>query len=126
MTTEKVREQNRKRAQKLRDKQKALGKVSFPVVFAPVEMKKLDEVCEFFAYPNEPYSHDEAITALLNRVHREMEVIKAKLGTCKMCGEQLPMGCAKLREGGLFKGDANCFHTTQRVRIYDPSKEAGQ
>ncbi|HFQ4959233.1 TPA: hypothetical protein ACGUPM_002686 [Vibrio vulnificus] len=126
MASDKVKEQNRKRAQALRDRRKEQGLTTFPVVFADVELKKLEEICKFFAYPGESYSHDEAISALVHRVHAEIPTIKKDLGICKMCGEPLPEGCARLREGGLFNGDANCFHTTQRVRIYDPTKETKQ
>ncbi|WP_297480315.1 hypothetical protein [uncultured Photobacterium sp.] len=41
----------------------------------------------------------------------------SSLDTCQHCGESLPEGCAKLKTGGLFKGDARCWHTMNRVRL---------
>ncbi|WP_413525212.1 hypothetical protein [Photobacterium phosphoreum] len=54
---------------------------------------------------------------MIHRIHGEMEQIKQSLGTCQHCGELLPEGCVKLKAGGLFKGDARCCHTMNRVRI---------
>ncbi|MEC6822917.1 hypothetical protein VXS02_05655 [Photobacterium piscicola] len=54
---------------------------------------------------------------MIHRIHSEMEQIKQSLGTCQHCGESLPEGCAKLKAGGLFKGDARCWHTMNRVRL---------
>ncbi|PSW61877.1 hypothetical protein C0W54_08525 [Photobacterium kishitanii] len=38
-------------------------------------------------------------------------------GTCQHCGESLPEECAKLKAGGLFKGDARCWYTMNRARL---------
>ena len=121
---DKIKEQNRKRAQKLRNNKKKHGVIDLRVPLHTVEQNKLSKICEFFAFPDKAYSSEEALQSLIHRVYSEIPKIEADLGTCEMCGEQLPQGCAKLKEGGLFKGDSNCFHTINRVRIFEPSKEA--
>lgn len=113
----KVREQGKKRAQRLRDKRKAMGMTDFPVSLAQVEMDMLNQVCAFFGQPNEPYSHDNAITEMIHHFHALIPVTRNVLGCCGNCGEQLPEGCSKLKKGGLFKGDALCWHTLNRISI---------
>ena len=119
----KVREQTRIRAQRLRDKRKSAGITTLPVPLAEIEQQKLNEICIFFAWPNKPYEAAEAISALICRVHAEIPGISKKLGSCQRCGENLPQGCAKQQQGGLFKGDAQCWHTLNRVRIFDPTRQ---
>ncbi|EPM5659323.1 hypothetical protein ACTNLV_000153 [Vibrio alginolyticus] len=120
---ERKRKQNAKRAQKYRDKRKANNNQDLRVSLNPQEQAKLEKICQFFAYPAEPYTKDEALQSLIHRVYNEITVIKAQLGKCTKSREQLPEGCAKLSEGGLFKGDATCWHTANRVRIYQPSEK---
>ncbi|MCC2521046.1 hypothetical protein [Vibrio coralliilyticus] len=120
---ERKRKQNAKRAQTLRDKRKASGNHDLRISLNEQEQSKLDDICAFFAYPAEPYAQEEALQSLIHRVHAEIPKIETKLGKCSKCGEQLPQGCAKLREGGLFKGDATCWHTINRIRIYQPQME---
>lgn len=120
---ERKRQQGKKRAQNLRNRRKEMGLTTFPVEVAEIELAKLKEICEFFGYPSEPYSQDEAITAMIHRIHAEIPKIEEKLGCCGKCGEQLPQGCAKYAKGGLFKGDATCWHTLNRVRIFEANKE---
>ncbi|MGD8109351.1 hypothetical protein [Vibrio sp. TRT 17S01] len=110
-----------KRAKKCRKAKKQSGNHEVRgLSLHPTVKAKLDEVRKFYAFPTEPYTEVEAIEACILRAHKQMEQIKTELGTCSKCGEALPEGCAKLREGGLFKGDAQCWHTTNRVRIYSP------
>ncbi|NOH85507.1 hypothetical protein F0249_17060 [Vibrio sp. 03-59-1] len=111
------------RAQRLRDKRKQSGASDIRVSLPECEQEKLNEICQFFGYPSKPYAHVEALQSLIHRVHAELPVIEEELGCCGKCGEQLPQGCAKLREGGLFKGDAMCWHTTNRMRLIPPAKE---
>ncbi|MEF1310514.1 hypothetical protein QTO01_10440 [Vibrio mytili] len=118
---ERKRKQNAKRAQKYRDKRKANSNHDLRVSLNPQEQAKLEKICQFFAYPAEPYTQEEALQSLIHRVYNEITVIEAQLGKCSKCGEQLPEGCAKLNKGGLFKGDATCWHTTNRIRIYQPT-----
>ena len=54
---------------------------------------------------------------MIHRIYDEMGQIKQSLGTCQHCGESFLEGCAKLKAGGLFKGDARCCHTMNRVRL---------
>ncbi len=119
---ERKRKQNAKRAQKLRDKRKASDNHDLRISLNPQEQEKLDKICEFFAYPAEPYKQEEALQSLIHRVYSEIPAIEQQLGKCSKCGEQLPQGCAKLRGGGLFKGDATCWHTINRIRIYEPKQ----
>ncbi|MDN3699168.1 hypothetical protein QWY97_17735 [Vibrio cortegadensis] len=116
---ERKRELVAKRATKLRAKRKASGNHDLRVSLNAQEQQKLNEICTFFAYPSEPYSQEEALQSLIHRVHADIPKVEKSLGKCSKCGEQLPQGCAKLREGGLFKGDAMCWHTINRVRIYE-------
>ncbi|HFQ5435247.1 TPA: hypothetical protein ACGUMO_000860 [Vibrio vulnificus] len=90
----------------------------------PTVKQKLDEVRVFYAYPGEPYDETEAIEACILRAHKYMPKIQAQLGTCSKCGEQLPQGCAELSQGGLFKGESQCWHTLNRVRLYTPGTES--
>lgn len=117
---ERKRKQNARRAQKLRDKRKANDNHDLRISLNPQEQEKLDKICAFFSYPAEPYKQEEALQSLIHRVHDEIPAIEQALGKCSKCGEQLPQGCAKLSKGGLFKGDAACWHTRNRVRIYQP------
>ncbi|MEL6115124.1 hypothetical protein P0Y67_07900 [Photobacterium sp. SP02] len=120
----KKREQGRKRAQKLRENRKASGITTFPLPLEKVELERLDEICQFFSHPNPPCGHAEGLQMLIHRVHNEISGIREKLGNCQYCGECLPEGCGKLREGGLFKGDARCWHTLNRIRIHDITQRA--
>lgn len=119
-TNDKKREQARKRAQRLRDNRKTNGVTSFPLPLNNMEIERLNEICKFFSYPNTPCDNTEALQLMIHRIHGEMEQIKQSLGTCQHCGESLPEGCAKLKAGGLFKGDARCWHTINRVRLSKP------
>ena len=106
-----------RRAQRLRDKRKESSELDLRVSLSGQEQSKLSDICQFFAYPANELSHTEALQSLIHRVHSEIPIIERKLGTCKKCGEQLPQGCAKLRDGGLFKGDAMCWHTINRIQL---------
>ncbi|NBI54683.1 hypothetical protein [Photobacterium alginatilyticum] len=117
---ERRREKGKRRAQRLRDRRKESGITTLPVPLESMESKRLDEICTFFSQPGKECDQAEALQLMIHRVYAEIPAIKEKLGTCKYCGESLPEGCAKLKPGGLFKGDARCWHTTNRVRIFDP------
>ncbi len=123
---DKIKAQNRKRAQTLRDNKKNNGVNDLRVPLHAIERDKLSKICEFFALPDQAYSSEEALQSLIHRVHAEIPKVELELGKCEMCGEQLPRGCAYFKSGGLFKGDSNCFHTTNRVRIFEPSKEVSK
>ncbi|UKA26658.1 hypothetical protein IHC93_07385 [Photobacterium damselae subsp. damselae] len=114
---EKIRQQAAKRAQRLRDRRAAQGITLYPLPLSTTEASQLNEICAFFSYPNKPCKNTEALQLMIHRVHAEMDQIKESLGACQYCGEQLPEGCAKLKSGGLFKGDARCWHTINRVRL---------
>ncbi|PMK03339.1 hypothetical protein [Vibrio sp. 10N.261.55.A7] len=124
MSDERKKKLAANRAQRLRDKRKNAGELDIRVSLCHQEQKKLDEICRFFSYPSEPSSHVETLQSLIHRVHAEIPTIENDLGACSKCGEQLPLGCAKLREGGLFKGDAMCWHTINRVRLMPSIKDA--
>ncbi|CAH8235533.1 hypothetical protein [Vibrio aestuarianus] len=123
MSDERKREQAAARAKRYRKNKKAAQHVEVRgLSLHPVVHQKLKEVREFYAYPTEPYSEVEAIEACILRAHKQIDAIKQELGKCSKCGEQLPQGCAKLSEGGLFNGEAQCWHTINRVRLYMPGK----
>ena len=122
MNEERKRKQAAIRAKRLRDKRKTNGNKDIRVTLSPNEIVMLNEICQFFAYPSEPYTQVEALQSLIHRVHAEIPKVERELGWCGKCGEQLPQGCAKLRKGGLFKGDAMCWHTIYRVRLLPPEK----
>ncbi|EKO3517195.1 hypothetical protein LA983_001628 [Vibrio fluvialis] len=117
MSDERKRKQAAVRAQRLRDKRKNSGEQDIRVSLSELEQKKLTEISQFFGYPNEPIADVETLQSLIHRVHAEIPTIEKQLGKCSKCGEQLPQGCARLREGGLFKGDATCWHTINRNRL---------
>ncbi len=117
MSDERKRKQAAVRAQRLRDKRKNSGAQDIRVSLSEQEQQKLSEISQFFGYPNEPIADVETLQSLIHRVHTEIPTIKKTLGKCSKCGEQLPQGCAKLRKGGLFKGDATCWHTINRNRL---------
>lgn len=118
---EKQREQARIRAQRLRNKRKASGVTTFPLTLDVADMARLDEVCRVFGMPDAPYTHTEALAEMISHFHGQIANVREQLGTCGKCGEQLPEGCANCHEGGLFKGDATCWHTTQRISIRELS-----
>ena len=122
MSDTRKRKQAAIRAKRLRDKRKANGNCDIRVTLSPKEAIRLDDICQFFGYPSAPYTQVEALQSIIHRVHAEIPKIERALGCCGKCGEQLPQGCAKLREGGLFHGDAMCWHTTNRVRIMPAEK----
>ncbi|MCY9802666.1 hypothetical protein OTK51_04390 [Vibrio scophthalmi] len=117
MSSERAKLLAARRAQRLRDKRKESCDQDIRVSLSSQEQDKLSDICQFFAYPSNTLSHTEVLQSLIHRVHAEIPLIERELGTCKKCGEQLPQGCAKLREGGLFKGDAMCWHTINRIQL---------
>ncbi|WP_417536368.1 hypothetical protein [Methylophaga sp.] len=87
------------------------------------ELEKLNEITEFYGWPNQSLDNSQTVQLMIHRFHKEVEKQRKALGACSHCGEALPAGCAKLKQGGLFKGDANCFHTTNRLSITNLSLE---
>lgn len=94
------------RKQKERDSKAALGIKRIEVQLSEKERERLDELCRVRAGVGEPYTADEFISLLIHRNWEQLQGQLAELGTCKKCGSALPEGC-----GGLFKGDAECWHT---------------
>lgn len=88
------------------------------------ELEKLNQITEFYGWPNQNLDNSQTVQLMIHRFYSEVEAKRKKLGTCQHCGEQLPAGCAKLKKGGLFKGDSNCFHTTNRESITNLKLEA--
>ena len=105
------------RGKKLRDALKETGGKWLRIPVSPQEAEKLKQITEFYGWPNQNLSETETLQLMIHRFHSELDAKQKELGCCKQCGEQLPQGCAKLKAGGLFKGDANCFHTTNRMAI---------
>ena len=96
------------RKQKERDSKAALGIKRIEVQLSEKERERLDELCRERAGVGEPYTADEFISLLIHRNWEQPQSQLAELGTCKKCGSALPEGC-----GGLFKGDAECWHTRE-------------
>lgn len=94
------------RKQKERDRKAALGIKRIEVQLSEKERERMDELCRVRAGVGEPYTADEFISLLIHRNWEQLQQQLAALGTCKKCGSALPEGC-----GGLFKGDAECWHT---------------
>ena len=94
------------RKQKERDRKAALGIKRIEVQLSEKERERLDELCRVRAGVGEPYTADEFISLLIHRNWEQLQKQLEELGTCKKCGSALPEGC-----GGLFKGDAECWHT---------------
>lgn len=89
---ERKRKQNAKRAQKYRDKRKANSNHDLRVSLNPQEQAKLEKICQFFAYPAEPYTKEEALQSLIHRVYNEVTVIKAQLGNAPSAENSCPKG----------------------------------
>lgn len=94
------------RKQKSRSRKAALGIKRIEVQLSEKERERLGELCRVRAGVGEPYTADEFISLLIHRNWELLQKQLAELGTCKKCGSVLPEGC-----GGLFKGDAECWHT---------------
>lgn len=94
------------RKQKSREAKKALGIQRIEVQLSEKERERLGELCKVRAGVGDPYTADEFISLLIHRNWEQLQSQLAELGTCKKCGSALPEGC-----GGLFKGDAECWHT---------------
>ncbi|CSB55340.1 hypothetical protein [Vibrio cholerae] len=121
MSNETQKKQAAARAKRYREnKKKTQHHEVRGLMLHPTVKQKLDEVREFYAYPSEPYDETEAIEACILRAHKDIDLIQQNLGKCPKCNEQLPQGCAKLANGGLFNGEAQCWHTRNRVRLYTP------
>ncbi|ELR67959.1 hypothetical protein C942_00267 [Photobacterium marinum] len=105
--------QSRRRQQALRDRRKALGQRKVTSVIGLKESAMLKEICEFFAPPGETLSEDEAISSMIHRVHEVIPKLRVTLSKCEKCDSQLPNGC-----DGVFKGDAKCWHTLNRIRLH--------
>lgn len=105
------------RAKRFRDKQKQTGNALLRVPLSQLESDKLKEITQFYGWPDQTLDTAETVQLMIHRFHGELEAKRNTLGNCKYCGESLPQGCAKLKAGGLFKGDSNCFHTTNRLSI---------
>lgn len=100
------------RKQKERDRKAALGIKRIEVQLSEKERERLDELCRVRAGVGEPYTADEFISLLIHRNWEQLQSQLAELGTCKKCGYVLPEGC-----GGLFKGDAECWHTKDATQL---------
>ncbi|WP_273859556.1 hypothetical protein [Photobacterium sp. GSS17] len=113
MTSEKQKEQTRKRQQALRDRRKALGQKTVSSVLSNKEFEMLTEICAFFAPPGQPLTEDEAVSSMINRFHSFIPALRVTLGKCDKCSRELPTGC-----DGFFKGDTQCWHTLNRIQLH--------
>lgn len=96
----------RKEAQRKRDK--VLGIERVEVRLSIREREQLKTLCAARAGAGDPYSADEYISTLIRRDWEKWQAQEAELKqqTCPNCEGILPQGCS-----GVFKGDAECWHT---------------
>ncbi|MGN5064525.1 hypothetical protein [Aeromonas sp. 6P] len=97
-----------KRKQAQRARRAALGIKRVEVALSERERQQLEHLRLARAGCGEPYSADEYISTLIRRdwerwLEQEAEL---KQQTCPNCEGILPQGCS-----GVFKGDAECWHT---------------
>lgn len=97
-----------KRKQAQRARRAALGIKRVEVALSERERQQLETLRIARAGSGEPYSADEYISTLIRRdwerwLEQEAELKKQ---TCQHCDGALPQGC-----GGVFKGQASCWHT---------------
>lgn len=114
------------RAKRRREKLKTEGALLLRTPLSQQENEKLKSITEFYGWPNQNLSETETVQLMIHRFYAEVETKREQLGKCQHCNEQLPAGCAKLKPGGLFKGDSNCHHTTNRESITNLKLEPTQ
>lgn len=100
------------RKQKQREKLKALDINVVEVKLSVNERAMLDEGCALRGGVTGAYSRDEYIATLIRNDNTKLKRDLSQLGACGKCGSDLPGGC-----GGLFKGDAGCFHSVDAKRL---------
>lgn len=96
----------KERKQKQRAKLKALDISVVEVKLSANERILLDEGCELRGGISGAYSRDEYIATLIRNDNEKFKRDLSQLMPCGKCSADLPSGC-----DGLFKGDAQCFHT---------------
>jgi hypothetical protein len=104
---------NRKRAQRLRDKE--LGITELTLRLDTAEMAMLWEGCEQRRIARQPYERAEYLIGLLRQdnklLHKQREELKK--GSCKRCSDTLPGDKA----GCCLQDDAECWQTQGYSRL---------
>ena len=72
------------------------------------DLNQLNELCSLRAVGTEPYSLTEYLSELIANDMKKYQAQIKNLKPCAKCGASLPTGCK-----GLFKGDSQCFQTSQ-------------
>ncbi|MCS0174609.1 hypothetical protein [Vibrio alginolyticus] len=86
---ERKRKQNAKRAQKYRDKRKANNNQDLRVSLNPQEQAKLEKICQFFAYPAEPYTKEEFDDMVDETALSDYAVNEVDLGEIEINGKKM-------------------------------------
>jgi hypothetical protein len=100
------------RKQKQREKLKALDIAVVEVKLSASERAMLDAGCLARGGVRGEYSRDEYIATLIRNDAAKLARDLSQLGGCAKCGDTLPSGC-----GGLFMGDAGCFHSVDAKKL---------
>lgn len=102
----------RKRRQ--REREKAMDIKEVRVKLSIVEREQLATLCQVRAGIKAPYDTDEYIALLIARDHERLQQQLKELDgkCCGKCKSPLPEGC-----GGLFKGEAVCFHHMSKKEL---------
>lgn len=105
---QKKRQDDAERKRKSREKLKQFDIKVVEVKLSATERATLGELCKVRGGVRGEYAADEYIATLILRDKERLDTELAALGSCSKCGDALPGGC-----GGLFKGEAACYHTHQ-------------
>lgn len=92
-----------------RKKLKKQGTTRRDWVLEPEELRMLGEICTQRRPGRKPYSENEVIGLLIRKNYKELQ--KKLSGSCKRCGQELPVSEC------LFDGEGTCQLTTLRLKL---------
>ena len=101
-------------AQRKRKQREKLALLDISVVevkLSSSERAMLDQGCASRGGARGAYDRDEYISTLIRNDNKKLNVQLSRLKPCGKCG-QLSPGC-----GGLFKGDADCYHSHNAKKL---------
>jgi len=97
------------RQKRRRNRLKEEGTARKGWILEPEELRMLSEICVQRRPGRDPYSENEVIGLLIRKNYRELQ--KSLAGSCKRCGQQLPVSEC------LFDGEGTCHMTTLRLKL---------
>jgi major membrane immunogen (membrane-anchored lipoprotein) len=104
------------RAQKSRDKKKALGQKEITFNVSQAEYDFFTKMGKLRAGCRSPYSANDYVAALVRLVlpldYEKYQTQAKRLGMCGTCNTILPGGCS-----GVFKGQEGCYHTADYKQL---------